>query len=185
MRAFIASLFATAAFANHEAQEMAVLTTGNSGYGLDVWAVTGKRDFESQNIDTWFFGLELTTPVGTQVYGASATAKELGKEDKSDAYDFVGNNGEVYQTYVQFVDPNTNSSTNYESFSCSRVLSVTKEITEFMIEDEDGYEVPQSFEIVTETIGDAEIVNYFGTRALSEGSPNNNNNYANQLIAYS
>jgi len=106
MRAFIASLFAAAAFANHEAQEMAAIGLSSAGYALNVWAVTGKLDFESQNIDTWYFGAELTTPVGSnRVLSSSASAKDLGA-DSSDAYTYVGNNGEVYQTYVQFQAPN-------------------------------------------------------------------------------
>ena len=64
MRAFITSLFAAAALANHEGQEMTALGVSTAGYGLDLWAVTGKLNFESQNIDTWYFGAELTTPVG-------------------------------------------------------------------------------------------------------------------------
>lgn len=101
---------------------MTAISVAASGYGLDLWAVTGKLNFDSQNIDTWYFGAELTTPIGSLVLGSNATAKDLSGTDKSSAYDYVGSDGEVYQTFVQFVDPDNSS--NYESFSCSRVLTV-------------------------------------------------------------
>lgn len=179
MRAFIASLFAAAAFANHEGQEISAIGVGSNKYGLDVWAVTGKLDFESQNIDTWYFGAELTTPIGTEVLSADVTDSDLSKEDTSSSMIRVGVDGNVYQTYVQFVVPN---SSEYESFSCSRILSVKSEAKEFQIEQDDGYTKPESFQVTEETIGSAQVQNYYGERLLSEVSPNNNNDYSNQLI---
>jgi len=78
MRSFIASLFAASVLANHEAQELNAIPADTNGYALSVWAVTGKLNFESQNIDNWYFGLELTTPKGDAVTSPSAKAKDLG-----------------------------------------------------------------------------------------------------------
>ena len=94
---FFASIIVATAVANHDGAYMAALPLDTHGYALNVWAVTGKLNFESQNIDTWFFGLELTTPLGEEVTSPSAKAKDLGT---SASRTYVGTNGNVYQTYA-------------------------------------------------------------------------------------
>lgn len=39
-----------------------------------------------------------------------------------------------------------------------------------MIKNDDGYEVPKSYDITTETVGDAEVQNYLGTRLINDGN---------------
>lgn len=184
MRAFTASLVAAIATANHNAQEMTALGVSSSGFGLDVWAVTGaSTSGQDAQIDTWFFGFELTTPVGTQVKSADASAKDLAADDK-DAYTYVGNDGEIYMMYAQFLDPASGNTQGYESFSCSRMLSVKTADKEVEIEDEQGYMVMQKYALTTESIGEAMIQNYLGSRNLNEYDPANVNTYENQLVAY-
>lgn len=113
---------------------------------------------------------------------ADASGKDLAADNK-DAYTYVGTNGEVYQTYVQFATDSAATKT-WESFSCSRVLSVTSEDKEYEVEDDKGYMVKQNFKVYSESIGDALVQNYSGQRFLSESTPSNDQAYNTQLVPY-
>ena len=151
---FASSLLFVSAFAMHDAQEKVAVPMNTAGYSLEAWAVTGKNTLDSQNIDTWFFGLELTTPMGRSVNSSDASSEEIGTDD---GLTYVGSNGEVLFTYAQFTVPNGVSGSMYESFSCSKMLSVESETKEFAYTDDAGYPQTMNADVTTETVGEAMI----------------------------
>eukprot|EP00351_Strombidinopsis_sp_SopsisLIS2011_P005819 CAMPEP_0116876928 /NCGR_PEP_ID=MMETSP0463-20121206/8781_1 /TAXON_ID=181622 /ORGANISM="Strombidinopsis sp, Strain SopsisLIS2011" /LENGTH=139 /DNA_ID=CAMNT_0004523845 /DNA_START=66 /DNA_END=485 /DNA_ORIENTATION=+ len=132
----------------HDAQEAVAVPLNTDGYALEMWAVTGKASRESQDIDTWFVGLELTTPKGQSVVSSDADADDLGTED---SLTYVGMDGGVMFTFAQFTVPNGVSGSEFESFSCSKMLTVTSESKEFVYTNDEGYEDTKN-EVVTEEV---------------------------------
>eukprot|EP00351_Strombidinopsis_sp_SopsisLIS2011_P005903 CAMPEP_0116877700 /NCGR_PEP_ID=MMETSP0463-20121206/9446_1 /TAXON_ID=181622 /ORGANISM="Strombidinopsis sp, Strain SopsisLIS2011" /LENGTH=146 /DNA_ID=CAMNT_0004525175 /DNA_START=108 /DNA_END=548 /DNA_ORIENTATION=- len=140
------------------------------GYALDLWAVTGKSSVDSDSIDTWFFGLELQTPKGNGVNSPDADDDEL---NTTAGFTYVGHQGEVYFTYVQFDNPSASSGDNYESFSCSKVIDLVREEKKYTITDRYGQSQDRYTSVVNENLGDAIVMNYQGNRDLSDNSSAN------------